>query len=340
MQRSMEPFLSVVVPTYKRQTLLHKTLEGLAKQTLTPDAFEVLVVNDGSPDGTKAYLDGRVGTLPYTLRPIHLTNGGPGRARNTGIREAQGKVIVFLDDDIEPSPECLEVHFKLHQALEPLVVIGPQRRDVKLGQTEPLWIRWEHLMLEKQYAQFASGAWTEAGPNHFYTGNASVRRDLLLAVGGFDEGFTRQEDVELAARLWKQENVVFKVELAANAVHRPDRTFESWLKTPYAYGSLDVVRAQRRDTSWRTIQHAFVARNSLTRLCIKLAVGRPKVGALLQATLKGIALLVDALFGLVGQKLGIALLSVIYNVRYMEGAADQLGDARSLWEHITRAKDA
>jgi glycosyltransferase involved in cell wall biosynthesis len=336
----MEPFLSVVVPTYKRQTLLHKTLEGLAKQTLTPDAFEVLVVNDGSPDNTQSYLDGRIGTLPYTLRPIHLSNGGPGRARNTGIREAKGKVIVFLDDDIEPSPECLEVHFKLHQGLEPLVVIGPQRRDTKLGQTEPLWIRWEHQMLEKQYAQFASGAWTEAGPNHFYTGNASVRRDLLLAVGGFDEGFTRQEDVELAARLWKQENVVFKVELAANAIHRPDRTFESWLKTPYAYGSLDVVRAQRRDTSWRTIRHGFVARNTLTRLCIKLAVGRPKVGAALQATLKGIALLVDALFGLLGQKLGIALLSVIYNVRYMEGAADQLGDARSLWEQITRAKDA
>ena len=336
----MEPFLSIVVPTYKRQTLLHKTLEGLAKQTLPPDLFEVLVINDGSPDGTKAYLDGRIGTLPYTLRPIHLTNGGPGRARNTGIREAHGKVIVFLDDDIEPSPECLEVHYKLQQALEPLVVIGPQRRDLRLGTSEPLWIRWEHVMLEKQYAQFASGAWTDAGPNHFYTGNASVRRDLLLAVGGFDEGFTRQEDVELAARLWKQENVVFKVELDANAIHRPDRTFESWLKTPYSYGSLDVIRAQRRDTSWRTIRHAFVARNALTRLCIKLAIGRPKVGAVLQATLTGIALLVDALFGLLGQKLGIALLSVIYNVRYMEGAADQFGDVRSLWQQIAGAQDA
>jgi len=336
----MEPFLSIVVPTYKRQTLLHKTLEGLAKQTLPPDLFEVLVINDGSPDGTKAYLDGRIGTLPYTLRPIHLTNGGPGRARNTGIREAHGKVIVFLDDDIEPSPECLEVHYKLQQSLEPLVVIGPQRRDLRLGTSEPLWIRWEHVMLEKQYAQFASGAWTDAGPNHFYTGNASVRRDLLLAVGGFDEGFTRQEDVELAVRLMKQQQVAFKVELDANAIHRPDRTFESWLKTPYSYGSLDVIRAQRRDTSWRTIRHAFVARNALTRLCIKLAIGRPKVGAVLQATLKGIALLMDALFGLLGQKLGIALLSVIYNVRYMEGAADQLGDVRSLWQQIASAQDA
>lgn len=336
----MEPFLSIVVPTYKRQTLLHKTLEGLAKQTLPTDIFEVLVVNDGSPDGTQAYLDGRVGTLPYTLRPIHLTNGGPGRARNTGIQEAHGKVIVFLDDDIEPSPECLEVHYKLHQNLDPLVVIGPQRRDLRLGSSEPLWIRWEHLMLEKQYSQFASGAWAKAGPNHFYTGNASVRRDLLLAVGGFDEGFTRQEDVELAVRLMKQKQVTFRVELAANAIHRPDRTFESWLKTPYAYGSLDVLRAQRRDTSWRTIRHAVVARNALTRLCIKLAVGRPKVGAVLQATLKGIALLVDALFGLLGQKLGIALLSVIYNVRYMEGAVDQLGDPSALWEHIARAQDA
>lgn len=336
----MEPFLSVVVPTYKRQTLLHKTLEGLAKQTLPPDAFEVLVVNDGSPDGTQAYLDGRVGTLPYTLRPIHLTNGGPGRARNTGIREAHGKVIVFLDDDIEPSPECLEVHYKLHQNLEPLVVIGPQRRDTRLGTSEPLWIRWEHQMLEKQYAQFASGAWASAGPNHFYTGNASVRRDLLLAVGGFDEGFTRQEDVELAVRLRKEQHVTFKIELGANAIHRPDRTFESWLKTPYAYGSLDVIRAQRRDTTWHTVRHGFVARNALTRLCIKLAVGRPKHGVMLQSVLKAIALLVDALFGTFGQKLGIALLSVIYNVRYMEGAADQLGDARSLWRHIAATKDA
>jgi glycosyltransferase involved in cell wall biosynthesis len=336
----MEPFLSIIVPTYKRQALLHKTLEGLAKQTLASDTFEVLVVNDGSPDGTKAYLDGRIGTLPYTLRPIHLTNGGPGRARNTGIREAHGKVIVFLDDDIEPSPECLEVHYELHQNLEPLVVIGPQRRDIRLGSSEPLWIRWEHQMLEKQYAQFASGAWAKAGPNHFYTGNASVRRDLLLAVGGFDEGFTRQEDVELAVRLMKQQNVAFKVDLAANAIHRPDRTYESWLKTPYAYGSLDVIRAQRNDTSWRTIRHAFVARNGLTRLCIKLAIGRPKVGIALQSILKATALFVDVLFGAVGQKLGVALLSVVYNVRYMEGAVDQLGDPSVLWEHIASAQDA
>lgn len=339
MHRSMEPFLTIVVPTYKRQTLLHKTLEGLAKQTLPPDAFEVLVVNDGSPDGTQAYLDGRVGTLPYTLRPLHLKNGGPGRARNTGIREAHGKVIVFLDDDIEPAPECLEVHYNLHQSLEPLVVIGPQRRDMRLGTSEPLWIRWEHIMLEKQYAQFASGAWTEAGPNHFYTGNASVRRDLLLSVGGFDEGFTRQEDVELAARLWKQQNVTFKVELGANAIHRPDRTFESWLKTPYAYGGLDVVRAQRGDTSWHIIQHAYHARNALTRMFIKVAVGRPKLGEALRQFLKAMALLMDALFGAVGQKVGIALLSVIYNVRYMEGAAEQLGDASVLWKHIAAAKD-
>jgi glycosyltransferase involved in cell wall biosynthesis len=336
----MEPFLSIVVPTYKRQTLLHKTLEGLAKQTLPTDTFEVLVVNDGSPDGTQAYLDGRVGTLPYTLRPIHLPNGGPGRARNTGIQEARGKVIVFLDDDIEPSPECLEIHYNLHQKLEPLVVIGPQRRDLRLGTSEPLWIRWEHQMLEKQYAQFASGAWATAGPNHFYTGNASVRRDLLLAVGGFDEGFTRQEDVELAVRLMKQQQVAFKVDLAANAIHRPDRTFESWLKTPYAYGSLDVIRAQRRDTSWRTIRHAFVARNTLTRLCIKLAIGRPKAGNALKGILKATALFADILFGAVGQKVGVTLLSVIYNVRYMEGAADQLGDASALWQQIARAQDA
>lgn len=195
-------------------------------------------------------------------------------------------------------------------------------------------------MLEKQYAQFAAGNWSKAGPNHFYTGNASVRRDLLLAVGGFDESFTRQEDVELAVRLRKQEQVEFRVELSANAIHRPDRTFESWLKTPYAYGSLDVIRAQRGDTSWHTIRHAFVARNALTRLCIKLAIGRPKVGAFLQSSLKTVAMLADALFGGVGQKLGIALLSVIYNVRYLEGAADQLGDGKRLWKQIAAAEGA
>lgn len=182
-------------------------------------------------------------------------------------------------------------------------------------------------MLQKQYSSWKSGVWAahECGPHNFYTGNASVRREHILAVGGFDEGFTRQEDVELATRMERTCGVYFRFEPAAEALHRPLRSFESWLRVPYAYGKLDVVRAQRGDASWEVVRHGYVSRQKATRQLADLALPGALAGKLLRTMLRQGAQAVYALPLGAARRAGLGALSALYNIHYLEGARDELG---------------
>ncbi len=315
-------FLSVVIPTFNRKDSLQKTLDGLARQTFPAEQIEVLVVSDGSTDGTDALLRQYAGAAPYALRAILQPNGGPARARNNGIENAQGEVVVFLDDDVEPTPGFLAVHAAHHADQNRTVVIGPMLPDPALLWREPAWIAWEHAMLEKQYTAWRTGEWDGCGPHHFYSGNASVRREHLVAVGGFDELFPRQEDVELAVRLQKQRGVQFVYAPEARGTHRPQRRFASWLAVPFAYGGLDVVRARRGDTSWETVRHGYHARNKATRLLARMVLAFPILSRPLRALLLPAA---QAAYRLHRAGAAFAALSVIYNLRYLEGAQAELG---------------
>lgn len=318
------PFLSVVIPTYNRCASLRRTLDGLARQEgIAWESVEVVVVSDGATDQTEAMLAQYAQTAPFTLRPIRQDNAGPARARNRGVEEARGEVIVFVDDDIEPMPGFLAAHKARHEGDPRLVVVGPQSPAPDRRAHEPVWIAWEHEMLQRQYACFDSGKWT-AGPPHFYTGNASLRREYLRAVGGFDETFKRQEDVEFAYRVRAACGLNFVYAGDTQALHRPSRTYESWAKTPYAYGQLDIVRAQRGDVSWRLIWMSYQRRNRLTRLLVDLIVPRPALSPAVGALLSRSARIVFRLPG-PGRKAAIGLLSMVYNVRYMEGARDSIG---------------
>src|SRR3954452_23505252 len=86
------PLLSVVVPTYNRRAGLERLLRALGEQTLPPDQFEVVVVNDGSQDDTADLL--ATLALPYRLRALAQANAGPAAARNLGVTQAEGWLIV------------------------------------------------------------------------------------------------------------------------------------------------------------------------------------------------------------------------------------------------------
>ena len=280
------------------------------------------MVSDGSTDGTDALLAQYAEAVPFALQVIAQPNGGPARARNNGIEHARGEVVVFLDDDVEPSPDFLAVHAAHHIGQNSTVVIGPMLPDPALLWREPVWIAWEHAMLEKQYTAWRTGEWDGCGPHHFYSGNASVRREHLIGVGGFDEQFPRQEDVELAVRLQKQRGVQFVYAPDARGTHRPQRRFASWLAVPFAYGSLDVVRARRGDTSWETVRHGYHARNKATRLLARAVLAAPILSRPLRASLLPAA---KAAYRLHRAGAAFAALSVIYNLRYLEGAQAEIG---------------
>jgi GT2 family glycosyltransferase len=98
------PFVSVVVPTYNRAPLLPGCLDSLRAQEYPPDRFEIVVVDDGSTDGTSQVVSEMArpegGRVP-SIRLVRKPNGGLNTARNAGVAVARGDPICFLDDDVE-----------------------------------------------------------------------------------------------------------------------------------------------------------------------------------------------------------------------------------------------
>ena len=177
--------LSVVVPTYNRREVLRVCLASLARQTLSSDQFEVLVVDDGSTDDTESVVRSFQGALLVRyLRQPH--NRGRAAARNRGIREATGDVVVFVDSDVFPVPGFLAAHRSVHLASPRAVGRGPllltNHLDDPFGKPPLL---------------------PDPSPAFLDTANASVRREHLLAAGGFDEEFRHYgwEDADLGLRL-------------------------------------------------------------------------------------------------------------------------------------------
>ena len=149
--------LTVVTPTYNRKDSLRRTLDGLARQTYPRDAFEVVVVSDGSTDGTPELLAEYAENASFALRWFQQENGGPSRARNKGIAEAKNDVVVLLDDDVEPIPEFLARHAAHHERDEKVVVLGLMSPDPSNAINEPAWIAWEHAKLQDIYDLFRPG---------------------------------------------------------------------------------------------------------------------------------------------------------------------------------------
>jgi glycosyltransferase involved in cell wall biosynthesis len=315
--------LSVIIPTYNRKESLLRTLRALAQQTFSADAFEVVVISDGSTDGTAEAVKSL--PLPYRLRLVEQRNQGPSVARNQGARMAAAPLLVYVDDDIEPVTEFLEEHFKAHEGQERLVLIGPQSEPA--NEAMPAWIAWEHRMLEKQYENFRKGVW-EAGPNNLYSGNFSLRRDHLLAVGGFNEKFTRQEDVELGFRL-AERGLTFRFNGRANGFHRPARTFDSWYKTPYEYGRRDVQMAREggEEQAIALARKHFRERNRLTRLMARMCIGQPA----LETVVLGAGRITVRIGG---RKAALTACSLLFNLRYLQGMCHEIGGRQKLWQTL------
>src|SRR5215467_1543935 len=104
--------ISVVVPTYNRVARLRHVIAALEQQQYPANAYEVIVVSDGSSDSTHAYLQALRSTM--RLRWFSQSNRGPAAARNAGVDRATGELIVFIDDDVVPEAGLLAEHARVH----------------------------------------------------------------------------------------------------------------------------------------------------------------------------------------------------------------------------------
>jgi len=335
------PSISIVLPTYNRKEQLKRVLAALVKQNIAMDDFEVVVVSDGSIDGTNEYLASL--EMPFKLVIVFQDNQGVAVARNSGVSHARSELILFIDDDVVADPNLISEHLRTHARMDgdsqriakldlpdtqdQFVVLGPMLTppDVRLAP----WVRWEQKMLEKQYQSMTEGRWAPTA-RQFYTGNTSLARSQILDAGGFDPAFRRAEDVELAFRL-KDRGARFIFNPQAIGYHYAERSFNSWLNIAYAYGRNDVIMAQQKDQAWLlpTIMDEFSLRHPLIRGLTHLCLDRPRLS-------RGAVGMLEQIAGL-GDLLNIEPLprfaySGIFNLRHYQGVADELGGADKFWE--------
>jgi glycosyltransferase involved in cell wall biosynthesis len=314
------PQISVIVPTFNRVGRLRQVIEALEQQQYPRDDYEVIVVSDGSTDGTNSYLESL--HSPMQLRWLLQPNRGPAAARNAGVDQAIGDLIVFVDDDVVPQPSLLAEHMRAHcEAGREVVVLGPLLSPEGFRMTP--WVRWEQDMLMKQYKAIMRGDW-EPSARQFYTGNTSLRRKHILTAGGFDESFRRAEDVELAYRLAIQ-GLDFVFTMRPAGMHFAERSFRSWLDIAYAYGRNDVVFGRDRRQPWifEVAHREFDQRNVLVRRLVRVCIGRPRKTTLAAHGLKFVA---DAATWIGADRVEKSAYSGLFNMRYYQGFCDELGN--------------
>ncbi|CRY91962.1 beta-glycosyltransferase, family 2 [Synechococcus sp. WH 8103] len=186
-------FVSVVIPTYNRRPILEKCLLALERQQVSPeiDRYEVVVVDDGSTDGTPDWLRGAAERFPH-VRLIEQSHGGPAEGRNRGVDHAHGDVIVFIDSDLVVTDSFLSCHASS-------LVRSWEARGDRLCFTYGAVVNtanFEQPTAERHKLRDLSWA-------YFATGNVAIAKEVLQRAGLFDTGFRLYgwEDLELGERL-------------------------------------------------------------------------------------------------------------------------------------------
>jgi len=191
---------SVVIPTFNRLSELQRVVQRVFDQAAAIETkCQIVVVDDGSSDGTGDWLDANASRFSLTV--LHQHNAGPAKARNRGVAASDGSVVLFLGDDTVPQPGWLLEHLEAHRletSDRPLAVLGYTTFPAEENGPFLHWIN-------EYGAQFGYALIddpTNVPFNFFYTSNISLPRGLFERLGGFREDFPAAawEDIEFAYR--------------------------------------------------------------------------------------------------------------------------------------------
>ncbi|WP_315861635.1 glycosyltransferase family 2 protein [[Limnothrix rosea] IAM M-220] len=190
-------YISVVIPTYNRKPILTKCLDALEQQQVPEElqngGYEIVVVDDGSTDGTVTWLQNDATQYPH-VRLFEQAHKGAAAARNLGVEQAKGDIIIFIDSDLVVTETFLAAHLEgLRQG----------KRKLKSDRL----FTYGRVINTANFAEPTSEPFkvTDYSAAYFATGNVAIARQWLLEAGLFDTGFQLYgwEDLELGVRLKK-----------------------------------------------------------------------------------------------------------------------------------------
>lgn len=194
--------ISVIVPAYNSQRFIDKCIEALLNQTIKPENYEVIIVDDGSTDGTGDIVKG------YPVNYIRQNNSGPATARNKGAKKAKGDIILFTDSDCVAETNWIEEMAKPFEDTEVVAVKGAYRTNqnsivamfvqLEFGERFEMLKKVESIDMVDTYS-------------------AGYRKRTFLQLSGFDVSFpvANNEDTELSYRMSK---LGFRMVFNPNAV--------------------------------------------------------------------------------------------------------------------------
>ena len=220
------PAISAIIPTYNRADNVCRAVDSVLAQRW-PD-LELIVVDDGSTDNTAEVLKAYGSRIRY----VHQENGGPARARNTGVKNAAGDWLAFLDSDDLWFPGKLERQMAFIQSTGADICF----HDLELSTPGapdyiPSWIRTPHVRdclgreLRSGVLHDAFASLCRAG-HAFLTTTFVVRRSAFTAAGGMREWLLTNQDIDLYLRLFPRSRVAFLVETLAAYNRGTSRAFE------------------------------------------------------------------------------------------------------------------
>ena len=187
--------ISVIIPTFNRKHTLQRAIDSVLAQTFKP--YEIIIVDDGSKDGTKEWLLQNYPSVQY----IHQPNNGVSSARNKGIQISQGSWIALLDSDDEWMPEKLEYQSRFIEV----------NRDSSFCHTNEIWIRnGVRVNQMKKHKKYGGDIFKHCLDICRISPSSSIiKKDVFEEVGAFDESLTVCEDYDLWLRVTAKFNILF-----------------------------------------------------------------------------------------------------------------------------------
>jgi GT2 family glycosyltransferase len=247
--------------TYNRAALLERVLDACFEQTVADDAYEVVLVNDGSTDDTPRVIEGARKRANCAFIVVDQANAGLAKARNAGIARASGERIIFIDDDVLPLPNFVAEHLRAQERHRDAIVRGGAIEVEKLDDLPPpIWSIRNY-----------SG-------NYFWTTNVSVPLATIRAIGGFDESFSEYgwEDIDVGLRLRRAGvRAIFHPQaLVYHVKPRPRASSVEKMVRQARAQARTAVRLVRRHPHWRAylatginpVQRGFHAARQKLRL--------------------------------------------------------------------------
>jgi GT2 family glycosyltransferase len=233
---------SIIIPSYNRRQILMKTLGSLDHQSAPASRYEVVVVIDGSTDGSFESVS-RLHTT-YRLHTLRQANKGTGAAFNLGVEHAKNDVLIFLGDDQMCTRDLVMAHLLAHERQERLFVQGfyPVAPDYLTGGASLLYDRtYRSAMVRAERLQQQGKPWGIWG------GNVSLRAEVFREIGGFDPSEFRDyghEDTDLGFQL-AASGVAFHYEPKACSFHMHECSCRSLARQAYHEGRAEVALVRK-----------------------------------------------------------------------------------------------